>query len=258
MNKKNEKPDKSRSFGLGTWISIGDPVITELASAFKFDWLLFDLEHGCLQESSLIPNFQAVRRKDLKLIVRVGSLDPALIARVLDWGATGIMMPHVTSADQAIACLKAMRYPPSGERGYSGSARVYNYGLSRPDAPDKVPVPGFMAQIEDAEGVKNAEEIASVEGVDVLFVGPSDLKHELSSHSGKKSVDFNDALKIVCKAAHNHNKQAGILIQDTTNLEELLKKGFSCFAISSDIKILSRGYHSIISKSNQLGQRDFS
>ena len=252
MNEKIEKPDKSREFGLGTWISIGTPVITELASEFMFDWLLFDLEHGCVQESSLLSNFQAVSRKELKLIVRVGSLDPALIARVLDWGATGIMMPHVTSGDQAVACLNAMRYPPFGKRGFSGSARVYNYGLSRPQDLNKIPLPRFMAQIEDAEGVKNAEEIASVEGVDVLFVGPSDLKHELFTHSEKETINFNDALKIVCKAAHNHDKQAGILLQDTSNIKELIKYGFSCFAISSDLGIIKRGYQIIISESKKM------
>jgi 2-keto-3-deoxy-L-rhamnonate aldolase RhmA len=254
INDKN----KHRQLELGTWISIGDPVITELASEFKFDWLLFDLEHGCLQESSLISNFQAVRRKDIHLIVRVGSLNPALIARVLDWGATGIMIPHVSSSEQARACVNAMRYPPNGERGYSGSARKYKYGINKPDDINKISDPILIVQIENLEGVKNSEVIASIEGVDILFIGPSDLKHELSTHPEKIAIKFEDALEIVYKAAKINSKQAGILIQDTTNLEGLIQKGFSCFAISSDIKILSQGYHSIISKSNQLVQRDFS
>src|SRR5690554_3676968 len=168
-------------------MSIGDPVITELASEFKFDWLLFDLEHGCLQESSLISNFQAVRRKDIHLIVRVGSLNPALIARVLDWGATGIMVPHVSSPEQARACVNAMRYPPNGERGYSGSARTYKYGINKPEDIKKIVNPILIVQIENFEGVKKSEAIASVDGVDILFVGPSDLKYELSIHSGKKA-----------------------------------------------------------------------
>lgn len=254
INDKN----KYRQLELGTWMSIGDPIITELASEFKFDWLLFDLEHGCLQESSLISNFQAVRRKDIHLIVRVGSLNPALIARVLDWGATGIMLPHVSSPDQARACVNAMRYPPIGKRGYSGSARSYKYGINKPDDIKKIADPILIVQIENLEGVKNSEAIAAVEGVDILFIGPSDLKHELSIHSGKNAIAFEDAKEIVCKAARIHSKQAGILIPDTTNLKGLIQKGFSCFAISSDIKILSQGYHSIISKSNKIVQSNVS
>ena len=252
MSVKKEILDKSRQWGLGTWISIGNPVITELASEFLFDWLLFDLEHGCVQESSLIANFQAIRRKELKPIVRVGSLDPALIARVLDWGAEGIMMPHVSSAHQAMACLNAMRYPSSGKRGFSGSARVYNYGLNRPEDPNEVPVPGFMAQIEDKEGVKNAEKIAAVDGVEVLFVGPSDLKHELSTHSGKLSMAYNDALKVVCEAANKHNKQAGILLQDANEIKQLIHYGFSCFAIGSDLGLIKKGYQTTISEYRKL------
>lgn len=252
MSEKNEKPDESRQFGLGTWMSIGSPIITELVSEFSFDWLLFDLEHGCMQESYVLSNFQAVSRKDLKLIVRIGSLDPALIARVLDWGATGIMMPHVTSSSQAIACINAMRYPPFGQRGYSGSARVYNYGLRRPDDPHKVLVTSLMVQIEDLEGVKNADDIAAIEGVDVLFIGPSDLKHELSTHSGKDAIDYNYALQSVSKAAHKNNKQVGILVQDTSNMQELIQYGFSCFAISSDLDLINRGYQVIVSESEKL------
>ena len=247
--------DTTRQLGLGTWISIGAPVITEMASQFAFDWLLFDLEHGSMQESSLISNLQAIRRKEVKAIVRVGSLHPAQICRVLDWGAAGIMMPHVNTPEKAASCIQAMRYPPYGHRGFSGGARAYNYGLNRPQDPAKVEAPIFIAQIEDEEGVENAHKIAAVDGVHALFIGPSDLKHALSVSTGKTVPGYEVALKKVCNAAIENNRQAGILIQDPVDLAALKPFGFSCFAIKSDIGILLSGYRQIIRESEDSASR---
>ena len=143
---------KANLFDRGTWITIGSPVITEIVSNYPFDWLLFDMEHGYLTESSLLPNMQAVRNNEIKQIVRVPALDPALIARTLDWGASGIMMPHVSSAEQAKACIDAIRYPPYGTRGYSGQARCFNYGLDTSGDVREADPPFLMAQIENWEG----------------------------------------------------------------------------------------------------------
>ncbi len=248
----NNSPANPRHLGIGTWISIGNPVITELASEFSFDWLLFDLEHGYLQESSLVSNFQAAGGKDIRLIVRAPSLNPALIARILDWGASGIMMPHVANAEQALACIKAMRYPPRGQRGYSGSARSFTFGLKGQQNQNKSAMPILMVQIENTEGVKNAEEIAGVEGVDVLFVGPSDLKLELDTNSNANAVSYKESLQIVCRAAQKYRKQAGILVHDPGSLEELIPYGFTCFAISSELGVIVKGYQGIISKTSEL------
>jgi len=239
---------KTTLLGHGTWITIGSPIITELVSNFKFDWLLFDMEHGYLAESCLLDNIQAVRDGEIKQIVRVPSLDPSLIARVLDWGASGIMMPHVSSSEQAMACVDAMRYPPLGTRGYSGQARCYNYGLNTPEDIQSVGSPYLLVQIEDYEGVMNAEAIARVGGVDMLFIGPSDLKLDLSTHQGV-TFQFADALKIVADAANKYQKQAGILVKDIGDIPFYRQLGFSCLAIDSDLGILRKGYQSL---TNQL------
>lgn len=252
MKNRKEGVFPSRQLGLGTWLSSGSPVVAELASEFRFDWLLFDLEHGCMPESSLFENLQAIRKKDIHLIVRIPDINPALIGRVLDWGATGIMLPHVDDPAQALTCIDAMRYPPSGHRGYSSSARAYAYGLNKPEDLQKVPFPLFIAQIENDEGVKNAAAIAGIEGVDVLFVGPSDLKLNLSTRPDKQSGDYHEALKKVIQAAETHEKQAGILISDMGETESMYRLGFSCLAIASDIGILREGYKSIVLKYDHL------
>jgi len=239
----------AKLLGKGTWITIGSPIITELVSIYKFDWLLFDMEHGYLTESSLLGNLQAVRNDEVKQIVRVPSFDPFLIARVLDRGASGIMMPHVSSSDQAKACVSSMRYPPIGTRGYSGQARCFGYGMSTPKDMKSMDPPLLLVQIEDYAGVMNAEAIAQVEGVDVLFVGPSDLKLDLSSRDGL-TLEFTDAIRIVANAAKKCNKQAGILVKNVGDIPKYTQLGFSCLAIDSDLGILRKGYESLIAQLN--------
>lgn len=232
---------KADLFGRGTWITIGSPIITEIVSNYPFDWLLFDMEHGYLTESSLLPNMQAVRKNKIKQIVRVPALDPSLIARALDRGASGIMVPHVSSDNQARACVDTIRYPPCGNRGYSGQARCFNYGLDTPGDAREADLPFLMVQIENWEGVMNADSIAQVNGVDVLFIGPSDLKLELSVRHGER-MEFNDALKIVADAAVKGGKQAGILVKNPEDIPEYIALGFTCFAIGSDLGIVQKGY----------------
>jgi 2-keto-3-deoxy-L-rhamnonate aldolase RhmA len=237
-----------KSLGHGTWISIGSPVITELASNYPFDWFLFDLEHGFLTESSLLNNMQAVRNKEIKQIVRIPSFNPALIAHVLDWGASGIMIPHVSNPEQAEICVQAMRYPPLGTRGYSSRSRSFKYGLMLSESIQDINNLFLLVQIENYEGVSNASSIAQVEGVDVLFVGPSDLKLDLSIHQEKESIQFTDALKTVADAAMKNNKQAGILIKDVEDINSYIDMGFTCMAINSDLGLLCDGYQSITTK----------
>jgi len=242
---------KTKLLGQGTWITIGSPIITELVANYPFDWLLFDMEHGYLTENSLMGNMQAVRRSEIKQIVRVPSLNPAFIARVLDWGASGIMMPHVSSSEQAMACVDAMRYPPYGNRGYSGQVRSFKYGLKTPTDIESINPPLLVVQIEDYEGVLNAEAIAQVNGVDVLFIGPSDLKLDLSARNGA-TLEFKEAIKIVADAANKCQKQAGILVKNIRDIPEYTKLGYSCLAIDSDLGILRNGYQSIIAKIKNL------
>jgi 2-keto-3-deoxy-L-rhamnonate aldolase RhmA len=235
-------PNLNRQLGIGTWLSIGSPVIAELASACGFDWLLLDLEHGSFSESVVLACLQAAKRDDVKLIVRVGSLDEALIARVLDWGASGIMLPHVLEPGQAARCVRAMRYPPHGTRGFSSSARSFTYGLSAPKDMNLWEPPLLLAQIEDDEGVRNSDDIAAVEGVDMLFVGPADLRLDLSLRYTQPELIYEEALYTVNQSARAHQKQAGILVRNPQDISALQKQGFTCLALGSDVSYLREGF----------------
>lgn len=234
---------------IGSWLNIGSPAVAELAALCGFDWLLFDLEHGCEAEAALPDQLRALRGTSTRAIVRVGAPHPDAIARALDWGAHGIMIPHVNTVAEAAACVDAMRYPPHGHRGVSRSTRACDYGL-RPLQID--PPPLFMAQLETIDGVRNAREIAAVEGVDVLFVGPADLQFDLQARPEAADGNFEACLAYVAEAARAAGKQCGILVRDTADLPHLLALGYTQLAIDSDLAILRRGYQQILTEARKL------
>jgi 2-keto-3-deoxy-L-rhamnonate aldolase RhmA len=234
---------RDRSFHLGTWLSSGSPVIAELAGLCGFDWLLFDLEHGCGNESGLLQNLQALRGSRSAAIVRVGAPHPDLIQRVLDWGADGVMIPHVDTAEIAQACVRAVRFPPHGRRGYSRSVRACDYGLNVPDVPLQ---PLVFAQIESEEAVVNVQAIAAVEGVDVLFVGPADLAFDLKASGSKRS--YESCLATVAAAARTAGKQAGILCRNENDVASLTEQGFTVQAVDSDLAILRQRYGDLLKR----------
>ncbi|MCX6907639.1 MAG: aldolase/citrate lyase family protein [Verrucomicrobia bacterium] len=237
---------REKKIRLGTWLSIGSPVVAELAANSGFDWLLFDLEHGCGSEAALLPQLQAIHGSGAAAIVRVGAPYPDLIARVLDWGADGLMIPHVSTAAEAETCVQAAHYPPRGRRGFSGTVRAYGYGLRLPADGEPLRKPLIMAQIETIEAVENVREIAQVDGVDVLFVGPSDLSFDLKARPKLAKRDYAACLKHVTAAAAKAGKSCGILTRAAAELPALRKQGFDWLAVDSDLAILRNGYRKLV------------
>ena len=243
MNTKRMEKLREKKLHIGTWISGGSPVVAEIAAESGFDWLLFDMEHGFGSEESLFGQLMATKRTGAAAIVRVGAPHPDLILRVLDRGADGIMVPHVSTAEEAEQCVQAAHYPPRGRRGYSRSVRACNYGLQPPET--KIP-PLIVAQIETIEGVGNACAIAAVDGVDVLFVGPADLNFDLSARPGQCADDYAGCLSRVAAAAAEQGKQCGILLRNKADMEALQQLGFTLMAVDSDLGILRNQYQQIL------------
>lgn len=232
-------PLQQAGLQLGTWLQTGSSVVAELADLSGFDWLLIDLEHGCGTEANVLPQIQAIRRA--AAIVRVGAPHPELIARALDWGAAGIMVPMVSTAEKAAACVRAMRYPPQGDRGLAGMVRAFDYGLHRERTK-----PVFYAQIETIEGVENARAIAAVDGVDVLLIGQMDLKLQLQSYPERTRLDFTACLREVAAAAKEAGKACGLFCRQTDDFSELQALGFTHLAIETDLALLRESYRNVV------------
>ena len=223
---------------IGTFLSIGSPAVTELAAECGFDWVLIDLEHGCESEAALPNQLRALRGSDTLAIVRVSAPHPDLIGRVLDWGAQGIMVPHVNTVAEARHCVDAANYPPQGHRGVSRTVRAYGYGLRLPG--DVMPKPIILAQIETAEAVANAGQIAAVEGIDALFIGPADLSFDLKAQNS--AFPYDDCVNSIVKAAKDHGKGCGILVRHADDKEKLKAQGFTWIAMDSDLSLVREGF----------------
>lgn len=226
---------------IGTWLSIGSPVVAELAALSGFDWVLLDLEHGCESEAALPDQLRAIRGTTTQAVVRVAGPFPDQIARVLDWGADGLMVPRVESPETAREIVAAACHAPRGRRGFSSTVPVTGYGLKpHPEACF------LLAQIETRTGVAESGAIAAVDGIDGLFVGPSDLRHDLAHGGTEPAPTYDDCLRQVIEAARNSGKETGILLREATALAAHRDLGFSRIAIESDLSILRNAYREIL------------
>lgn len=223
---------------IGTFLSIGSPAVTELAAECGFDWVLIDLEHGCESEAALPNQLRALRGSNMLAIVRVSAPHADLISRVLDWGAHGIMVPHVNTVEEARHCVDAAYYPPRGHRGLSRTVRTYGYGMRLPEG--EMPKPIILAQIETASAVDQAGEIAAVEGIDALFIGPADLSFDLKAQKAARSYD--ECVDVIVKAARDHGKGCGILVRHADDKEKLKALGFTWIAMDSDLSLVREGF----------------
>lgn len=212
---------------VGTFLNLGSPVAAEVCSHAGFDWLLVDLEHGAGTEAALIPALQAIGGRCAAL-VRIEVNSRPRFARALDSGADGVMVPRVDGAADAAAAVRRMRYPPRGTRGVAHMNRGKRWGLDGNEV-DAL----CVIQIETRGGVEEAAAIAASDGVDVLFVGPSDLGAAL----GTTELPLDRVLD----AAQAHGKAAGILARTREDGERYIEQGFRFVGIGSDSLFLAQG-----------------
>lgn len=225
----------------GTFLSLGEPLVARMIAHLGFDWVLIDLEHGATSEGSLPSLLMAVEGSECSPIVRVVSNDQDCIKRVLDLGAVGVMVPYVSTSGEARDAVSFTRYPPHGCRGVASSTIATGYGLStdqyHAETLEKTLV---IVQVETREGVDNIDQIASVDGVDVVFVGPLDLSFNLGCPKQFDHPDLLAALKRVVAACRDHDKAAGILSSEE-RIDHHRSLGFTFIAVGSDTGALREG-----------------
>ncbi|MCA9437781.1 MAG: 2-dehydro-3-deoxyglucarate aldolase [Candidatus Omnitrophica bacterium] len=229
----------------GTFLNLGSSLTAEIAGQAGFDYVLIDLEHGSGDHDSLLVQLQAVDSTPAATIVRVAWNDPVRIKRVLDLGPSGIMVPMVNTAEEAQRAVSAMKYPPVGIRGVAASNRACRFGPGFDDyfsqANDNLLT---VVQIETPVALENIESIADVEGVDVLFVGPSDLSVSLGIGRQVEHPEMREAYSAVIAAAKGNGKAAGILVQTEEQLAMAIDLGFTFISLSSDAGEVAKGLYS--------------
>ncbi len=223
----------------GTFLGLASSVAAEVAAVSGADWVLLDLEHGTGGEEQVSPTVVATKAYGVPTFVRVESAERIRIGRALDAGAAGVMVPRLESAEQVKTAVKHFSYPPLGDRGVASYNRAAAWG-NNPSALEPIKRTTSIIQIETAGALAEVDEIAAIEGVDVLFVGPLDLSYALGMPRDFQNEKFIEALKSVVVAANSHGKIAGILSADAETAKAHLELGFKFIAISSDSVLLSK------------------
>lgn len=230
----------------GTWLNLGSSLTAEMAGRAGFDWVLVDMEHGAGDQHSLVHQLQALDTTNAAGVVRIAWNEAPRFKRVLDQGASGIMVPYVNTAEAARQAVAAMRYPPQGVRGVARSNRAAGFGQDFAayfaEANENLLT---VVQIETAEAIANVEEIAAVEGVDVLFVGPLDLSVSLGIPGQSTHPDFRAAIRRVIDAARKAGKAAGILLGSAEQIAPTVEDGFTFIAVGSDGVMVAQGMNAL-------------
>lgn len=226
--------------GYGCWLHLCSPIAAEVLALAGYDAMIIDHEHGSGDLVGAIQIMQAMSATPSAPIIRVPWNDPVALKRVLDIGPEGVMIPSINSAEEARAAVAACRYPPDGVRGAAyGLVRASDYGMAAGDyfnnARDNLLV---ICQIETAEAVDAIPEIAAVDGVDMLFIGPIDLSGSIG-----KLGQFDDAAVIALRErAEDAIKAAGKLLGGLAvpNLDvaHMAARGYDFVTASSDITLL--------------------
>ena len=231
-----------RLFGL--WLDLSSPMSAELCALAGYDWLMIDLEHGAGTEADLLGMFHAVAAAGgaPAALVRPQSGERIRIGRALDLGARGIMVPRLESADAAREAVTFLRYPPDGIRGVATRVRGAGLGAVGHAQVRRLNerVVGII-QIESVGALRDAEEIAAIDGVDVLFVGPADLSHSLGIPGRFDDPAYTDALDRVAAACRAHGKAAGILVYDPAAVPPLRDRGFTFVGVGADAALVADG-----------------
>ena len=222
---------------IGCWCSLGSPITTEVMGLAGFDWLLLDGEHAPNDVLSFIPQLMALKDSASAPVVRPQWNDTVIIKRLLDAGFYNFLIPFVESADDARRAVAATRYPPQGVRGVSVSHRSNRYGTV-PEyfqaINDNISV---IVQIESRKAVAAIDDICAVDGVDCVFIGPSDLAAGYGYLGNPLHPEVQEAMQKIIASAKAHGKPAGILAPVEADARRYLEMGLTFVAVGSDLGV---------------------
>lgn len=224
---------------IGTWITLAHPAFAEMAARAGFDWVAVDLEHSSITLRECEDLLRVLDLTGTTPLVRLTANDPDLIKRVMDSGACGVIVPSVSTPEEAQAAVEAVYYPPRGRRGV-GLARAHAYGAGFPGYLKRLEREAVVvAMIENAQGVGNAKHILAVPGIDAYFLGPYDLSASLGVAGKTSHPKVERALAKVRAAGRRARKPGGLHViePDPAVLRRRLKEGFGFIAYSLETRI---------------------
>lgn len=255
MGKSLKSKLAAREVALGGWVMAGHPASAEIMGRSGFDWVCVDLEHTAIDLSMMENLFRAIQIGGAAPLARLTCNDANLIKRVMDSGATGIIVPMVRSGEEMKRAVEALYYPPRGTRGV-GLARAQTYGADFEGYKAWLESEAVcIAQIEHIDAVRNFEEIMAVPGVDGYFLGPYDLSASMGLAGQTDHPDVRAAMAQVCEAAKKMGKPGGLHVvePDTEKLKASIAQGFTFIAWSIDTRMIDTLCRAGVSIAKQAG-----
>lgn len=243
MPKNNFKAAlKAGKHQLGIWNSLGGNTVPELLAFAGFDWILLDTEHSPIEPVEILPELQALAAyPQVTPIVRPVVNDVALIKRYLDMGVQTLLIPYVQTPQEAEAAVSAMRYPPRGVRGVAGLTRASRFGNVPNYTASAEEELCLIVQVETAEAMGRLEEIAAIDGVDAVFIGPSDLSTSMGFPGQPNHPDVIAAIEDAFARLKAMSVPSGILTLNEDFAHRCIELGTGFTAVGLDLAVLQAG-----------------
>ena len=233
---------------IGLWCSLCSNLAAEVIAGAGFDWLLLDTEHAPNDLTQAVAQLQAMTGGTAAPVVRPAWNDAVLIKRILDVGAQSLLVPYVQNAAEARAAVAATRYPLEGVRGVASLHRANQFGRVKDYYHQANEEMCVIVQIETRAALENLEAIAAVEGVDGLFIGPSDLAAALGHLGNSAHPEVRAAIEDAIRRIRKTGKAAGILTPVEADARHWLAQGCTIVAVGSDLNLLARGSEELAAK----------
>lgn len=233
---------------IGMWSTLCSNIVAEAVADAGFDWIVLDTEHTPNELPGLITQMQALHRSASSVIVRPFWNDKVAIKRLLDAGAQTLIIPFVQNAEEAKAAIAATRYPPNGIRGVTGSGRAAMYGQIKDYFDTAEEQLAVIVQLETPEALSNLEEIAAVEGVDAMFIGPADLSASMGHLGNSEHPEVQAAIKDGVERMKALNMPSGILAFNPEVAKRYMDWGFKFVAVGSDLSCLMSASKALVAK----------
>jgi 4-hydroxy-2-oxoheptanedioate aldolase len=230
----------------GMWHSMANPTAAEALSLVGFDWMLFDTEHSPVEVAMLQPILQAAACGTASAVARPAWNDKILIKKMLDIGVQSLLIPFVETPEEAEAAVRATRYPPEGIRGVAGSTRASRFGLAKgylQKANDQICV---LVQIETASALARLEEIAAIDGVDGVFIGPSDLSASMGFLGNPGVEPVQEAIRTAAHRIKKSGKAPGILATRSEDALRYRDWGYRFVAGGVDMPLLMKAAQDLL------------
>jgi 4-hydroxy-2-oxoheptanedioate aldolase len=226
---------------IGLWSTLGSNLLTELLGGCGFDWVLIDTEHSANELPAIISQLQALKSSATSAVVRPAWSDMILVKRLLDAGAQSLLFPSIQSAAEARGAVGFTRYPPFGVRGVSGSSRAADYGHNAKYLTEADGEICVLLQIETIDGLKNLEEIATVDGVDGVFIGPADLAASLGHLGNTQHPEVQASVDKAFAQLRALGEPAGYLTTNEAEARRRVAGGVEFVAVGTDTTLFTRG-----------------